>query len=218
MENIKKTFFEVNFFSQPFKKALVTVVSNRYTPVPEAYFEKGKSTALFEFNFHARNGKVLDNWIADSRYHILFDLDEEIYSFLSRNLWNPSFCTYTAHLLPFFAGYHAESGRKRCFVDFHDEMVTVSCFSDRKLLSVNTYPNKNRFDALYHIVNVWEKLPLDQNTDLLLLSGSLPDNRESADLLRKLVRNVDEIEITPTTTIPENEKQLPTDILLQLCE
>lgn len=40
IENIKKTFFEVNFFSQPFQKALVTIVSPRYTTVPDAYFEK----------------------------------------------------------------------------------------------------------------------------------------------------------------------------------
>ena len=212
IENIKKTFFEVNFFSQPFQKTLVTIVSPRYTTVPDLYFDKKKVKDIFEFNFHGESGRVLDNYIADGSYHVLFDMDEMVYSFLSRNLWNPSFFNYNAHLLPYFLNYAAEAGQKRCFVNFHDEMISVICFSDKKLLSANTYPNKDKFDALYNIVNVWEKQSLDQNSDLLILTGSLPDNKESIDTLKKLIKNVKTLNLG----IPENYSHIPTDMLLTI--
>lgn len=210
--NIEKTFFEVNFFSQPFKKTFVTIVSPRYTIVPDAYFEWRKAKELFEFNIHGESGKVLNNYISESSCRILFDLDEEVYSFLCRNLWNPSFFSHKARLLPFFANYRVVDRRKRCFVDFHDEMVSVTCFSGSTLLSANTYPDKDKYDALFNIVNVWEKQSLDQNSDLLVLSGNLPDNKESIATLKKLIKNVEELNLLP----PGNENYIPTDILLDM--
>ena len=194
IENIKKTFFEVNFFTQPFKKVSVTVVSPRYTLVPDAYFEKKNTKTMFEFNIHGAAGHVLSNYIAENSLHVLFDLDEEVYSFLSRNLSNPSFRAYTSELLPFFAAHNAEGDKKRCFVEFHDEMITVICFAGEKLLSANTYPNTDRFDALYYIVSVWEKHSLDQNTDRLFVSGNLKDNHETVETLKQLIKNVINVE------------------------
>lgn len=211
IENIKKTFFEVNFFSQPFQKARVTIVSPRYTIVPDTYFEKKKAKDIFEFNIHGGSGKVLSNYIAEGACHVLFDLDEEVYSFLCRNLWNPSFFSYKAFLLPFFANYQAGNGWKRCFVNFHDEMISVTCFSGAKLLSANTYTDKDKYDALFNIVNIWEKQSLDQNSDLLILSGNLPDYKESIDTLKKLIKNVE-----PLKLISENKGYIPTDVLLAL--
>ena len=209
--NIEKTFFEVNFFSQPFQKALVTIVSPRYTIVPEAYFEWKRAKELFEFNIHGESGKVLNNYISESNCRILFDLDEAVYSFLCRNLWNPSFFSHKARLLPFLVNYRAAGGRKRCFVDFHDDMVSVTCFSGSTLLSANTYPDKDKYDALFNIVNVWEKQCLDQHSDLLVLSGNLPANKESIDTLKQLIKNVEELKLGT----PANYSYVPTDILLE---
>jgi len=210
--NIEKIFFEVNFFSHPFQKVEVTVVSPRYTTVPDAYFEKKRAGELFTFNIHGEHGKVLNNLVSETGYHILFDLDEELYSFLCRNLWNPAFYSHQARLHPFLSNYRNEGNRKRCFVDFHDEMVSVTCFYGTRLLSSNTYPARERYEALFNIANVWEHQSLDQNTDLLVLSGNLRENSESADTLRRLIRNVEELK--PDT--PNGYLSLPTDILLAL--
>lgn len=212
IENIKKTFFEVNFFSQPFQKAMVTVVSPRYTTVPENYFDSKQATDIFAFNIHGESGKVLNNFIAEGSYRIVFDLDEEVYSFLCRNLWNPTFSSCCAQTLPFFAQYKPEEGKKRCFVDFHDEMISVACFSGQNLLSANTYSNNDRFDALYNIVNVWEKHALNQNSDLLFLSGNVSNNNESMDTLKQLIKNVEVLKLD----VPENYDYIPTDVLLAI--
>ncbi|MDO5664875.1 MAG: DUF3822 family protein [Bacteroidia bacterium] len=212
IENIKKTFFEVNFFSQPFQKALVTIVSPRYTTVPDTFFDKKKAKDIFDFNIHGKSGRVLDNHIVEGSYRVLFDIDEEVYSFLSRSLWNPTFFSYKTHLLSYFLKYASETGRKRCFVNFHDEMISTTCFSNNKLLSANTFSNTDKFDALYNIVNVWEKQSLDQNSDLLILSGNLSDNKESIDTLKKLIKNVKILNLDT----PENYSYIPTDVLLAL--
>ncbi len=212
IENIKKTFFEVNFFSQPFQKVLVTVVSPRYTTVPENYFDSKYAADIFAFNIHGESGKVLNNFITEGSYRIVFDLDEELYSFLCRNLWNPTFFCYSAQTLPFFAQYKSEKGGKRCFVDFHDEMISVACYSGQNLLSVNTYPNSDKFDALYNIVNVWEKQALNQNSDRLFLSGIISDNKEGIDTLKQLIKNVEVLQLSSA----ETKNGIPTDVLLTI--
>ncbi|MDO5523809.1 MAG: DUF3822 family protein [Bacteroidia bacterium] len=214
IENIKKTFFEVNFFSHPFKETRVTVVSPKFTLTPDAYFDKKKAKDIYEFNIHGHSGRVLSNYIAEGSYHILFGLEEEVHSFLCRNLWNPSFFSHAAHTLPFFSRHRSQSNR--CFVDFHDNMVSTACFSGENLLSANTYLTNDRFDALYNIANIWEKQSLNQNSDLLILSGDLANQKESVDTLKKLIKNVEELTITPKPAVAENA--IPTDILLAMSD
>lgn len=216
LESIKKIFFEINVFSQPFRKTVVTVVSPKFTTVPDAFFEKNRAKDIFEFNVQGPVQRILTDHIEPGNYNLLYSIDEEIYSFLSRNLWSPDFRSFTACLLPFFSAYRSETGR-RCFVDFHDGLVTAICFSGNQLLSVNTYSGKDRYDALYYIASVWEKHPLDQNSDRLILSGNLEGNRESVDTLSKLIRNTEVIKPTPRTILPQSIGYLPTDVLLQLC-
>ncbi len=79
-----------------------------------------------------------------------------------------------------------------------------------KLLSSNTYPDRDKYDALFNIVNVWEKQFLDQNSDLLILSGNFPDNKESVDTLKRLIKHVEELNLDT----PGNYNYVPTDILL----
>ena len=153
-------------------------MSPRYTTVPDAYFEKKRAGELFTFNIHGEHGKVLNNLVSETGYHILFDLDEELYSFLCRNLWNPAFYSHQARLHPFLSNYRNEGNRKRCFVDFHDEMVSVTCFYGTRLLSSNTYPARERYEALFNIANVWEHQSLDQNTDLLVFRAICGEQRK----------------------------------------
>ncbi|NLX82030.1 MAG: DUF3822 family protein, partial [Proteiniphilum sp.] len=105
IENIKKIFFESNLFNHQFNKILVSVVSPRYTLVPKIFFDAKNANEYFEFNISGASGKVLNNHIREGEYNIIFDIDEEVHSFLFRNLWNPSFQSFTSQLLPFLRNH-----------------------------------------------------------------------------------------------------------------
>lgn len=218
-ENIKKTFFEVNFFTHQFNKLNVINVTQDYTIVPNPFFEDNKIKEIFKFNIFREEGKVLSCYLESQDCHIIYDMDKDLHSFYIRTLCNPVFKNSVCILIPFFAKYQAENDSKRCFVDFHDEFVTVICFQKDKLLSANTFLNDEKENTQYYIINVIEKIEFNQKTDLLFLSGDLKNNKETIEILQTLIENTNPVEIKPEIVISDEEKkELPTDILISLCE
>lgn len=219
-EHIKRVIFDLGFFSQPFKKTSVTVVAPLYTLVPESFYDSKKARDLLEFNvFQQGEQKVLTDNFEEGACKILFSMEEELYAFLCRNLWAPVFQHHTGPLLNLFHMRKAQEGEKSCFVDFHDQSMTIICFSSEGLLSSNTFPAEDIHDTTFYIASVWEKLDLNQSADILFLSGDLTPQKATIETLKKLIRNVEQVEIQPKV-VAETEllRQLPTDMLALLCE
>lgn len=217
-ENVKRLIFDFGFFSQPFHRTRVTVVSPRYTLVPGIFFDPKRAKELFRYNFHAVKGVVLHDEVVSDSCHLVYHLDEEVHSFLSRNLWNPSFGHHASALLPFFNTRAAREKGRSCFADFHDEHVSVACFDGKRLLSSNMFPAIHPRDTLYYITNVWEKSAFDQTEDTLFLSGNLSPRQDAVEGLKGWVRNVEHVSLQPKTHLTgEQQNSLPTDILAMLC-
>ncbi len=218
IDNIKKLIFDLGFFSQTFHQVTVTIASPFYTLVPKAFLEKKRIEEVFRFNFHDTNGIVLSESAPENGLHTLFNIDEEVHSFLSRNLWNPTFHHHSSRLTNLFKSYKGDEGGKCCFVDFHDKYVTIVCFEGNKTLSTNTFQATDPYDATYFIASVWEKLTFDQSKDKLFLSGDIDSQTATIDLLKKLIRRVGQVELSPKVILTEEQKRtLPTDILAALC-
>ena len=217
IENIKKVFFEVNLFTQPYKKIIITVVTPKYTIVPGEFYDKSKLKELFSFNF-VDNSKVLVENLSSEGSHILYEIDNEVFSFLSRNLWNPIFKSSTTSLISKFKQYEYEEYERRCFVEFNDKMITIACFNKSELLVAKTTPIDDSYDAIYNIANTWEKLKLDQNSDALFLSGNLIGYDDVGDILKQLIKNISIFETATEISAINPAIHLPTDLILGLCE
>ncbi len=216
-ESIKRLIFDLGFFSQPFRSTKATVVSPKFTLVPDKFFDRKRVKELFHYNFHEAEGKILSDSPLEG-IHIVYHLDEEVYSFLSRNLWNPLFRHQATPLLSLFAMRAAERDGRCCFVDFHDQFVSLFAF-DEGLLTANMFLATNQQDTLYYITNAWEKLEFDQLANPLFLSGNLDSHTDMIKELSKLIANVIRTELLPKTNLSEEQlRSLPTDILAMLCE
>ncbi len=191
-ENIKKIFFESNIFRHPFSKIKVSVVSDRYTLLPSEFFDKKDIADIFRFNFHGGIGKVLENHLPTENLNVLFDLDEDTYSFLYRNLWNPFFSSFISDLLPFCTNY-GEKENNRCFVFFHDNMATIIFYRDKSLLSANTFQSDDEANFIYNIVNIWDKHSFNQNEDYLYIDADEEKSWVSISTLKQLIKNVETI-------------------------
>lgn len=217
-ENIKKLIFDFGFFTQPFNQVTVTVVSPYYTLVPGFYFEKQHSEEIFRFNFHEAKGVILSERTEENNLRTLFNMDEEVHSFLSRNLWNPVFHHHSSLLTHLFISQRKDDAGKCCFADFHDKYVTIACFSEKQLLSANTFRATDPHDATYFIASVWEKLSFDQSKDMLCLSGDINTHKTTVDMLRKLIKRVEYMKLNPEVILTEEQNStLPSDILATLC-
>jgi hypothetical protein len=218
-ENVQKLIFDFNIFTQFFRATHVVTASPAFTLVPDAFFEKNRAAELFDFNFQEPSETVLSDAVCGGSVHVVYGVDEKVHSFLSRNLSYPQFRHYTSPLIDAWASYRADEDVKRCFVDFNDTYVTVVCFAGDRLLSVNSFPDKKRYDALYFIASVWEKLSMNQDTDILFLSGDFAAHPEAADTLRKLIRHVEPVVLTPSVSLTKQQvASIPTDIIVRLCE
>ncbi len=219
-DHIKKVIFDLGFFSQPFKRTSVTVVTPCFTLVPEEYYDRQKVKELFRFNIYQGEPEcVLTDRFTEGAYRILFSMDEELHSFLSRSLWNPLFLHHTGSLLHLFHTRAGAEEKKCCFVDFHDRSMTIVCFSGDTLISANSYPALHTHDTTFYIASIWEKLSLNQSSDNLFLSGDLTPHHPTMEILKKLIRNVKQLEIHPRVEADrEMLLRLPTDILATLCE
>ena len=218
-DHIKKVIFDLGFFSLPFKRTSITVVTPRYTMVPEVFYDRKKAEELFLFNiYREENESVLTDIFREGSCHILFGMEDELHSFLSRNLWNPQFLHHSRPLMQHFRKRAAALDKKCCFVDFHDRSMTIISFSGETLLSANSYPALNSHDTTFFIASVWEKLDLNQSADILFLSGDLASHKPTVEILNKLIRNVERLEINPPVAADQELLlRLPTDLLITLC-
>lgn len=218
LENIKKLIFDLGFFIQPFKTTQIVVVSKEYTLVPDIFFEKKKIKDIFNFNITNKKETILNEKIEKNNCYILFAMDDEVHSFLYRHLWNPVFTHHISRILPYFSQHNNETEEKRCYLNFHNDLMDICCFRQNKLLLANTYSVKEKFDALYFIIGVWEKLPMDQSKDILYLSGNIDSQRETVDTLKKLIQKVEILSFSPKITLPNEEiAYVPVDTKIQLC-
>ena len=219
VDQVKKLVFDAGFFSNTFQKTRVIIASPEYSLVPEIYFDKHQAEKLYYFNFlqDETSRKILFSPINHLPIYLLYSVEEELHSFLSRHLWNPQFAHSGECLIPAFLNHNSEIEENRCYVDFHDEMVSLVAFEGNKLMTAICFDNKNRYDAAYFIAGVWEKLAFNQITDFLFFSGNFAQYEGTLKILKKLIRKTIAINLSPKTMIPENEKGIiTTDLLTQL--
>ena len=145
-------------------------------------------------------------------------MDEGVHSFLIRHLSFPTFHHHGTSLIHLFENVKGNRTSKECFIDFHDEYMTIICFSDNKLLTANTFAETNTFNISYFVMGIWNKLGFDQNIDKLYLSGNIESQNKVKSELKNMIKYIDSIELSPKTTLSiDMKKKVPTDFIATLC-
>jgi len=226
VESIKKIVFDLGFFSNSFNKSSVIVVSPYYTLIPDKFFDSKNIKDIFDFNFHNQAGVVLSEKSLNGEFHVLFNMNEELHSFLSRHLFNPTIHHHSTSLIQSFINLKFDllnditdnSNKKDCFLDFNNDYITVVCLSDNQLLTANTFAETNFNNISYYVMGIWEKLGFDQNTDNLYISGKSDTKVCVVNELRNLIRNIEYIELKPGITLTDEQiANVPTDLIATLC-
>lgn len=218
-DNIKKLIFDLGFFSHPYKKTTVIVVSPNFTLIPHRFFDPKRSKEIIDSNFHNISGITLYDSPKDKEYYILYNMDEDVHSFLKRHLSNPIFKHHSTSLMNVFNTYSYNENRKRCFVDFHDGFASVFCYNEEKFLTANIFHTGINSDTTYYIASFWEKLELDQTNDYLFLCGETDTQLSVTNDLKKLINHVERVELNPKVSLSKEHKiTLPTNVIASLCE
>lgn len=219
-DNLKEFFFENEQITFPYKRINVIIVSPQYTLVPAKIYSDKPAEQFLNFSFAQPESKALNNSIPNNELEVVFGMNETIYEFCCRSLLNPHFTHHISPLLSFWKKQNHLKALRQMYVNLHEKMVDIVCFSEGKLLFANTFSIENLNDILYYILYVWKQLDMDQLTDLLSVSGDSDIKLRILTSLRNYIQNTTQTEVPSEVYLLGDEAvQAPIDLLtLLICE
>lgn len=213
LDNIKKIIFDLNFLTLQYAKTNVILVLQDYIVVPEEFYDSKLRQVLYDFTAKADKNFVLTDEHPKYKQKTLYAIDEAIYEFLSRSLFNPHFYHHTSPLINLFEGRaKTTSLHSKMYVNLHEDIVDILCFSGDKFVLGQSYERLTTSEQIYYILKIWESLKLDQLRDQLLIAGQLDDH--VSDTLRDYIKNIERI-ATPSEVYLWNEEaqKAPLDLI-----
>ncbi|MDR1092350.1 MAG: DUF3822 family protein [Prevotella sp.] len=171
-DNIQRTIFDLNFLTQQFRQTNVIFVSKDYDLVPASYFDTKEKEDLYNFTHVEKVGHLSSGLIENQDIISLFNIEQTVFGFLSRNLWTPQFYHHANLLINLFGKRGGNENGSRMHLNFHDEFMDIICFSNGKLLHCLSYENEPVNNQLYFILKLWEQYEFDQLKDYLYISGN----------------------------------------------
>ncbi|NDV78694.1 DUF3822 family protein [Dysgonomonas sp. 511] len=191
LTNVQRIIFDFNFLTQIFRQTNVVIVSKDYEMVPAEFYDKKKQQNFYDFTHTNKSGHIQSALFERQDIVMLYNIEDDLFSFLSRNLWNPHFFHHSQLLINTFEEKARISGEgNKMFVNFHTDFTDVICFQGATLLHSLTYENEPPANTLYYILKIWEQCGFDQMNDTLYLAGKA-DSR----LSEKLYQYINNIEI-----------------------
>lgn len=214
LQNIQRIIFDLNFLTQQYRKTNVLIVSKEYTIVPAGYFREKEKETIYNLVHETPASHVLSCPNEQEESVTLFNIDRELYEFLSRSLYNPLYLQHTQPLIRRFGNKEKSINlTSRMLVYFHNDMLDVLCFSNEKLLHCLTYQGEPASNQLYFILKLWESCGFDQRKNRLYVAGQ-PDD-EVSDVLKQYFLHIETCNF-PTEAYLWNEdaEKAPMDLIL----
>lgn len=213
LSNIQRIVFDFNFLTQEFLETNVIIVSPEYDFVPSAYINSQPKTEFYNLVHTDKAERVLCN--GNEKYSCTnqFKIDEDVYEFLSRSLFNPKYVHHTSLLLDLFGDKSKSvSLVSKMFLNFHGNLLDIVCYKHSKFMHCLTYADQPASNLAYFILKLWEKYEFDQFTDQLYIAGK-PES-ELKFKLQEYIKNINPVD-KPREVYLWNEDALkaPLDLL-----
>jgi hypothetical protein len=218
--SLKDLFFSNECLSWNYKRIQIVNVSERYTIVPESYFDENVDDDLLKFLFMDFNGRSLNNELRQIPHRVVFGMDEDVYEFCARSFQHPLFFQHITPLVYLWKKQNKRAARNEMFVSFHRRLVDVVCFKNGDLLRANTFSVSQPGDALYYILYTWKQTQLDAENDVLHIGGDSTLREKVSPELRRYVRHILPLEIPSEAFILRGDViKAPMDLIsLSVCE
>ncbi|MDR1883178.1 MAG: DUF3822 family protein [Prevotella sp.] len=214
LSNIQRIIFDLNFLTQEFLQTNVVIVSSDYELVPASCFNMKKKEQLYNFTHYGKAGHLISDLTGKQDIITLFNVEKEIFEFLSRNLWNPRFFHHSSLLVNFFENKGTvTSSESRMYLNFHNGFMDIICFSGSKLIHCLTYENEPVTNQIYFILKLWENCGFNQQEDCIYITGK-PDELVII-RLQEYIKNIERLS-SPSEIYLWNEdaQKAPADLLV----
>lgn len=217
LNNIQRIIFDLNFLTDNFRRTDVIFVTTDYELIPNDFYDKKHIKEIYNFTHSKESSLVLTNEedIFDNK--LIFGIDNELYLFLKRSLFNPHFYHQIEPLIEYFQKKASKYKGNSMFVHFHEMFIDLIGFDkNNNILFVKTYYKEHSLDILFFILSMWEKAKFDQLNDHLIIFGYYPsDNSQIDKTLKDYIRNIkDNGMFDQITDFGEKAQDIPLDLLI----
>ena len=172
VESLKTFFFDNACLAYAYKKVYVLVDSLHYALLPADLVVEGSERDHLNFNFVQIENRVLTNKLSDGVINV-FDLNESIYEFCSRNFVAPEFVHHLTPVLAYWQKQNLLLAEHAMYIYLHQHKIDVCCFGTVGIQYTNTFSFQTIQDLLYYILYVWKEQGLNQLTDKLYIQGDV---------------------------------------------
>lgn len=220
LQEIERTVYAHEELLQPFRKVYILLPSRHFVFVPSEIADIADSTAFYKALYKEDDYAVVENRLPYVGAQLYFGTEPQVVSFLYRTFDRPVLLHPLAPLSEYFYRKSRMGNQSKVYVHLYHGKIDIICMGRGGLLLANTHEYRDAGDAAYHVLNVWQQLKLDQQTDEVHLAGDITIRRELSALLRNHILTVVPV-IFPSHchTLGSDATQEPFDFTaLSLCE
>lgn len=216
LQQIQKIVFDLPILSQIYKQVYVQVVSARYTIVPDSFTPSDlqERVMLLQSCYHQDVEYPISEVLQEGKCSVIFDINKDIYGFLSRHLDQPLF-THHIVCVTKQLGLHLQTQivSPSMFIYMHNAKMDIIVSHGGDILMCQTFVADSLINYLYHIINIWQHHKLNQLTDKLILVGEVSACHRMKQECSRFIKNID-IRTSPSDRflLGEDAEKTPLDI------
>ena len=186
----KKTFYNNNFFSLPFRKVLFMYRTPVFTFVPNGIYEEKYKEDFLKFHFPENHGIAINHNILNTGVNILYQVPEDVCRFMLKSFVKPEFLHHAEPLITYFSDKAKNTNANRMVVNVEETGLDILCFSRDNFLLGNYFQCDGLTEALYYILFIWKQLQFNQLNDCLFIAGNASFKE---DLISRLAFYIEQI-------------------------
>lgn len=218
VEDLKKAIFDESYLLLSYRTVTVLTETWCYQLIPDDFFDRDTMDELYYTGRKASaDRKLMVNQLRRNQYYLLFDMDADLFSFLTRTF---GINRVYAHISPLLEYYlkKSKTSSSRMFIHLNSSGADISAYKQGVLQVAVNHRIEELNDYLFHILSVWETLGFDQENDELFICGENPHFNELNSLLKRYIHKVSRMSAPMSLTLKE-ESSIPLEIqTLPLCE
>jgi hypothetical protein len=196
---VRELMSEDEYLNLKFKSVEIIYATEKFTLVPQAFYQNSYAEKYFGFNHEAEKGYSIDKTLLiKSEAWCVFSIPENLKEFLVLKF--PK-ATIKHNLFPLIERALKENKnfpeRKQVHLNFFRSCFEVIVVSGSKLLLCNQFNYSGENDVLYYVLYVYDQLKLSPDTTELIIHGDFQQTGPMYQAFKKYIRKT--VFASPTT-------------------
>ncbi len=189
-EKLKEVISMDDFLSRKYRNTHIVVSSSRTTLIPAALYDPAKKDEYFNLNFPVTDGSIImSDRLQEPDSYVLYSVSKPLTDLIRESFPGIS---YINHLRPLFfqiSNERKHSGERYIHAHIEADYFNLIIFSGSSLRLFNTFLYRNVSDILYHIMNAFRNLGINQE-ETIIFSGETEKFDDLFSLASAYIRNI----------------------------